>query len=215
MSRTATLEKPDEQFIALAKSISDQCRLNAVTWEIDQARLDILSSLLATAEEAYHANGNPSTCNHATATVKKAAFAELRRFLSAFIDYLVTNTSVPDDALAAMNLRSRTRPLRQLLPEPADVPIINVTHHHYEVTVYAVRNKHAQPGVHARRYHGIKIRWRFEDETTWHTELSSRRRCTLCFGHNDKARTIILSVSWINPRLQEGPCSDEISAVIG
>ncbi|MDR1259492.1 MAG: hypothetical protein LBK65_09510 [Tannerellaceae bacterium] len=154
--------------------------------------------------------------NHMTAMIKKAAFVELKHFLSTYINYLEANTSVPDEALAAMQLRPRKRTSRLPLPPPGESPVISVAHHHGELTVSAKRMDYGHPthGLQVKHYHGFKIRWRFEDETFWRNEISTRRRHTFHFDRQDRIRRIILSAAWVNPRLQEGPWSDEISEVI-
>jgi hypothetical protein len=216
MHRASTLEKPDEEFIVFAKSINNRCKQHHVEWEIDSARLEMLTSLVTVAEEAYHANSNRSLRNHATAVVKKAAFAELKHFLSAFINYLEANLSVPDEALAEMNLRSRKRAARLPLPAPDEAPVISVIRRNDEVTVYARRIGYGHPthGLQVKHYHGFRLRWRFEDETHWRTEISTRRRYTLNFDRRDGVRRIIFAAAWVNPRLQPGPWSGEVSEII-
>jgi hypothetical protein len=148
--------------------------------------------------------------------VKKAAFAEIKHFLSGFINYLEANLSVPGEALAAMGLRPRRHATRLPLPPPDEAPVISVTRHHNEITVSAKRMGYGHPtnGLQVKHYHGFKLRWRFEDETIWRTEISTRQRCTLHFYRRDDIRRIIIAAAWINPRLQPGPWSDEISEII-
>ncbi|MDR0348723.1 MAG: hypothetical protein LBH90_04415, partial [Tannerella sp.] len=62
---------------------------------------------------------------------------------------------------------------------------------------------------------GFKLRWRFEDETTYHFEISTRLRRTLFFGRENETRRVILSAAWVNPRMEEGPWSEDITEVIG
>jgi hypothetical protein len=218
MHKAATLEKPDEEFMVFAKSVNSQCKQHSTEWKIDQERLDTLTSLVTTAEEAYRANANFSTRNHVTAMIKKAAFIELKHFLSRFINYLEDNTSIPDEALAAMSLRPRKRTARQPLPAPDEPPVIAVTRRNDEITVYVRRKEYGHPtkGLQIKNYHGFKLRWRFEDETVWHTEISTRQRYTLHFDcHDDEIKRIIFSAAWVNPRLQPGPWSKNVSEVIG
>jgi hypothetical protein len=88
---------------------------------------------------------------------------------------------------------------------------------HDEITVYVARPEHDQPtqGVKPTKYHSFKLRWRYEGETADRFELSTRLHYTLRFDREDETKRVILSAAWINPRLEAGPWSEDISEVIG
>ncbi|MDR1259128.1 MAG: hypothetical protein LBK65_07630 [Tannerellaceae bacterium] len=217
MHRAAILEKPDEDFLSFAKNINEQCRKHSEEWQIDRDRLDSLAVLVAAADVAFQASGNHATRNQITTVTKKTAFGELKRFLSGFINYLSGSTTVPDYALAEMHLRPRRQHSRQPLPPPVETPAINVIRVHDKLIVCAKRigNGHPTHGVQVKHYFGFRLRWRFEDETHWRTEISTRLRYTLSFDDKDETRRIILTAAWVNPRLQEGLWSAEMSVVVG
>jgi hypothetical protein len=49
----------------------------------------------------------PATRNLVTSIGKKSALAALKRFPGPFIDFLMSNLAVPDEALGVMGLRTR------------------------------------------------------------------------------------------------------------
>jgi hypothetical protein len=148
---------------------------------------------------------------------KNRAFGELKHFLSLFINYLEGNEMVPDDGLKDMHLRPRTPAGRQPLPVPVEAPMVTVARQHDELTVYVTRIEHGQPadGVQLKPYHGFKLRWKFEDETKWRFELSTRLHYILYFDRKDEGRRVILSVAWVNTRLHEGPWTEDMPQMIG
>jgi hypothetical protein len=208
---------PDELFIAYVGTINSQCSEHASAWNLDSTRLSTLQNLTTAAVSAYHANADPATCNLITSTNKKSAFGELKHFLSLFIDYLEGNLSVPDDALAIMSLRPRTHHSIQPLPRPDETPLLKVLKQHDEMTLYVNRSEFGHPVQSAtlKRYHGFKLRWRFEDETAWHVETSTRLHFTLHFDREDETKRVLLSAAWINPRLEEGPWTEDLTEVVG
>jgi hypothetical protein len=217
MRRSSFLERPDGQFIASANTIKDQCTQHAAEWHIDQERLNTLTVLTANANTAYEANSDRATRNHITATNKKAAFGELKHFLSIFINYLEGNLSVPDETLAIMGLRSREHHAHLPLPRPEETAAVTVVRQHDEMTVYVARAEQGQPTRSTTRasYRGFKIRWRFEDETAYRTEISTRLHYTIHFDRKDEGRRVVIAVAWVNPRLEEGPWSGDIAEVVG
>jgi hypothetical protein len=216
MHRKSTLERPDNEFIALANTIEAQCSEHAEEWDIDTERLSTLRSLTATAGDAYEKNSDRATRNHLSVTRKKNAFRELRLFLSPYINYLLGNLSVPEEALATMSLRPRRRTARLPKPRPVDAPLVKVDHQRNEIKVYVTRPDLGHPTQSTSResYAGFKLRWRFDTETADHIEISTRLHHILFFTREDEARRIHLSAAWINHRLEEGPWSDTLTEII-
>ncbi|MDR3140908.1 MAG: hypothetical protein LBU37_04175 [Tannerellaceae bacterium] len=208
---------PDGQFLAFVNTIYEQCKEHSASWGLDGARLASLYALIADASKAYQANSDRATRNHVTSVGKKRAFADLKGFLSIFINYLEGQETVPDAALALMSLRPRVRPGRRPLPVPTEAPLVSTAYRKDELVVYVARSEHGQPtqGVQLKPYHGFKLHWKFEEEVEWRLELSTRLRLTLYFNMKDEGRRIVLTAAWMNPRLQEGPWSDPITKVIG
>jgi hypothetical protein len=217
MSGRSTLEKPDEEFLSQAITIKDQCTEHATEWKIDTERLSTLTTLITTAVTAYEANKDKAKHNLITSTNKQAAFAELKSFLSPFIDYLLGNLSVPDEALSIMGLRSRKRRVHDTLPRPDEAPVLRVVKKRDEMTVYVSRTEQGHPTRTAKKkgYHGFRLRWRFESETGYRMEISTRLKLTLHFESKDETKRVIMSAAWINPRLEEGPWSADRTEVVG
>jgi hypothetical protein len=209
-------ELPDKEFLVYVNTIYDQCSQHSMTWNIDSALFNDLHSFLTIAQNAFEANASHATRNLVTSMEKKRAFSDLKHNLSIFINYIESNVLVPDEALAFMGLRPRTHTKHQPIPPPTEAPLLKIRQQHYEVTAYVTRVEYGQPtqGVQLKPYHGFKLYWRFEEEKNWHEVISTRLHHTLHFDHSDKGRSIVMAVTWVNPRLEEGPWSDEVTEII-
>jgi hypothetical protein len=216
MYRRSTLSKPDAPFLALANGINEQCTEHATEWGLSPTRLSTLNTLTQKANTTYAANNDRPTRNLITTANKRAAFNELKHFLGPFIDYLESNLDVPDDALAYMGLRSRTRHAHEPLAAPTEAPVVSITARHGEIVVYVARPEHGHPthSARMRNYHGFKLRWRFEGETEDRTELSTRLRHTLRFHRDDEGKRVVLAAAWVNPRLEAAPWSEDRPIVV-
>jgi hypothetical protein len=213
----STLNKPDAEFLAQVNAIKEQCTENAMAWDIDQTRLMTLTHLTDSANTDYENNSNPITRNQVTSAKKKASFGELKHFLGPFIDYLEGNLNVPESALAFMGLRPRTHHAHAPLPVPPVAPVATLVRQHDEITVYVAQPEHSQPtqSVNPKRYHGFKLRWRFAGETEDRFEITTRLHFTLHFDRADEGKTVILAAAWVNPRLEAGPWSPDVTEVLG
>jgi hypothetical protein len=85
------------------------------------------------------------------------------------------------------------------------------------MTVYVSRSELGHPTQSATRpkYRGFKLRWKFEGETMYRTEVSSRLHFTLHFDQEAETKRVVLSGAWMNARLEEGPWSEDIVEVVG
>jgi hypothetical protein len=214
--KRSTLQRTDEQFLAIANNINEQSVAHASEWRLDPEQTAMLQTLTTNANVAYAANNNPASKNHITSVDKQFAFGELKRFLGTYINFLEGNIHVSDEALAVMQLRPRSHPARHPISLPTIQPVISVVRKHGELTVYV-----AQPQIHPTssiapgNYHAFALQWKFEGETEYRTVISTRLHHTLFFDRKDETRRVILSAAFVNPRLQPGPWSDEITEVSG
>ena len=115
-----------------------------------------------------------------------------------------------------MGLRSRAHHKHEPIPAPDEPPVLTVMHQHDELNLYVSREEHGQPtrSIRPANYHGFKLRWRFEDETEFHTQISTRLHVTLYFEREDATKRVVMSAAWVNPRLQEGPWCEDVIEVI-
>ncbi|MDR1097510.1 MAG: hypothetical protein LBL57_05200 [Tannerella sp.] len=216
MYNVGYFDQTDEDFIAHVNTILDQCTLNKEVWMLDPERLSTLTYLTTSANTAYKANIDKAKRNLLTSAHKKAAFGELKPFLSLFVSYLEITSSVPDEALESMSLRPRHHHKSEPIPPPEEEPVLTTVRRHGEITAYVSREElgHPTESVTRPKYHGFKLRWRFVGETEYHIELSTRLHYTIFFEREDATKRVELEAAWINPRLQEGPWSDTITEVI-
>ena len=216
-NKGGAFDQPDGQFLAHANTVNDQCKTHAVEWKLDPERLASLNLLVTNANTAYAANSDTAARNLITSTNKKIAFGELKHFLSLFVDYLEGTLSVPDEALAVMGLRPRTHKAHEPQSRIEDAPMLKVVKLHDEMTVYVAQTElgHPTQSTKKKKYFGFKLRWRFEDETHYRIELSTRLHFTLHFDREDETKRVIIAAAWINSRLEEGPWSEDITEVVG
>jgi hypothetical protein len=212
-----TIKRTDSDFLSQAKGIAAECNAHKIDWDIDTDRLNGFISLLTNANNAYTANSDRTTKNAITSAIKKAAFGELKHYLGTFVSYLEVNNSVPDAALAAMGLRPRHQPVHLPSPPPAEQPAILIKKQHDEMTVYVSRPRYDQPNSTVAPVHacGFMLRYRMEGDAQYQTAISTRLHHTLFFEQSDDGKRVYLAAAWINSRLEPGPWSREISAIIG
>ncbi|MDR0728767.1 MAG: hypothetical protein LBF19_01405 [Prevotellaceae bacterium] len=207
----------DEEFIFWALNLTARCTERQEEWGLNPASVQKLNELMRTAEEAYRNNLSPETRNHISVTFKKDGIAALRSFLSAFIPTLRSNEAIDESGLAALALPSRQRHNRQPLPPPAEEPQMQVTAipgYGVRVSVRRPQHGHATASRTRKAYHGFVVRYRKEGSEEWHSEYSTRLHANLAFSDEDSGKRLALMAAWINPRLQHGPWSSEITVLI-
>jgi hypothetical protein len=208
------IKRTDADILNQVNTIAAECNSHNGEWNIDNDRLNTFTLLLTNANSAYAANGDLVTKNAITSANKRAAFGELKHYLGIFVNYLEVNDSVPDAALAAMGLRPCHQPTRHPLPCPNEQTVITVRKQHDEMPVYAARPKHGHPASTAESAHhyGFMLRYRKEGGNEYTVVVSTRLHHTLFFERADEGTR---SAAWVNPRLEAGPWSEEISEIIG
>jgi hypothetical protein len=215
MHRGGYLPRRDAEFLPWAENIKAQCAANAA-WQIANDDMVELSALCDAARSAYDANNNPQTANRQTSLEKRMSFERLKRFLSTFITALEVNKRVSDEAIQAMGLRPRAHHAHLPLPRPTEAPDITAVHgEHCSVTVYAGASQKGHPSAYSGKgYHGIRVRYRVEDQTEWKERMESRLHATLLFDESDQAKRVTITAAWLNPRLEAGPESEAVTVVI-
>jgi hypothetical protein len=213
----STLNKTDPDFIAFANAIGKECTDHQTEWGIDANKIADLQHLLDEANQAYAINKDRVKKNAGTAADKRQAFANLKHFLSRFINYLEATDTVPDIALAALHLRPRHRQAYHPLPRPNDPLTLSITIHRGEMTLRALRPSHGHPtaGIGRLHHHGFMIQYRIEDEDKYRVAISTRQRHTLFFDPTDRGKHVHIIAAWVNPRLEPGPWSEEYIEIIG
>jgi hypothetical protein len=213
----STLQKPDEQFLAQANTISTECHEHEVEWKVDEEQVQTFDVKLNAANAAYAANKDLSKKNATTSEHKKATFAELKNFMGLFINTLEGNTRIPDEALARMQLRPRHHHVFEPLPRPKELPVFSIRKQHDEITVYVAKPEYDQPAatIAPGHYHGFALRYKKEGDADYQTVVSARLHHTLIFEPEDDGKRLFFSVAWVNPRLETGPWTMETSEIIG
>ncbi|MDR2126979.1 MAG: hypothetical protein LBP63_09140, partial [Prevotellaceae bacterium] len=102
-------------------------------------------------------------------------------------------------------------------PRPDKKILLSIIKQHDEMTIYAALPElgHPTSSVGPSEYHGFIIRHKLEGEEKYQTVVSTRLHHTLFFDHADEGKRVLISAAWVNPRLEPGPWSDEISEIIG
>jgi hypothetical protein len=205
----------DGEFLAWAQNIAARCGENA-QWQIPAEDMAELTALAAEAAAAYAANSNKELANKQSSTLKQRSFEALKRFISTFTAALQVNRHIPDEAIEAMGLRPRAHHFHEPLPVPQEAPDITAASgHHRSITIYAASGQKGHPSAHANKgYHGIRVRYKVEGSQQWQTQMESRLHATLYFGEEDIAKSVTITIAWLNPRLEAGPESDALTMII-
>jgi hypothetical protein len=213
-SETAPAKEPE--YLGWAQNIIKTSETNAQEWGIQAGWLIQLRDFYQTAQTAWDANNNPATKSHTTVTAKNAAIAKLKGQISLFINFLESNTRVPDEALAAMNLRPRHPHAHLPKPVPVEAPVLTViTGQHHDVTAYVSTLQHGHPTEYlGAGYHGFLLKYQFEGDTEVHQLVSTRKHRTLVFDEGKEGKYIKLSAAWVNARIEPGPWSEEVRELV-
>jgi hypothetical protein len=211
------MPRKDAEFIAWAKTIDRDCTENSGIWQLDPTLLHQFNDLVVTANAAYENNADKELRNRATVKAKDAAFAALKLFLSTYVNTLEGNTNIPDEAIVSMGLRPRHPHAHQPIPVPTEAPILTaVVGQHHDTTVYVSTLQHGHPTEFLKdgKYAGFVLKYLVEGETQWQTVVSTRLHYTLIFTDAEEGKHIRLQGAWINPRIQNGPWSEEVRELI-
>ena len=207
----------DGEFIAWARTIYNDCEKNVETWKIDMDQLTQFSNLVAIAEDAYRQNVNKEFRNKASVSIKDAEFLRLKQFLQTFINTLEGNLNIPDEAITSMGLRPRHPHAHQPIPVPTEAPVLTaVVGQHHDVTVYVSTLQHGHPTEFLKdgKYAGFMLKYLVDGETQWQSVVSTQLHYNLIFTDADEGKYIRLQAAWINPRIQNGPWSEEVKELI-
>jgi hypothetical protein len=216
MHAQSVLQKPDAKFLSQATTINEQCHQHVPKWGMTSDDLIPFDILLANARGAYDLNIERATKNATTAMLKRTAFGELKSYMGMLINTLEGNSKVSDGDIELMGLRPRHPHAHQPLPRPNKTIVISVRRQHDEMTVYAMRPEENQPTatVGPSQYFGFALRIKVEGEPE-RIVISTRLHYTVFFDRADEGKHVTLSAAWVNPRLEEGPWSEEITEIIG
>jgi hypothetical protein len=212
-----TLPRKDEEFMNWALSIKRYCAEHQTLWNLSPETLQEFDTLSNVAHTAYQENNSSDTSNRISSANKRAAFAELRKFLQFFVYILRANKSIDESDLEVMGIPSRKRHVRHPLPVPHEAPqmhVVTMSGHEVKVSVRVPQHDHATKSLTRKAYHGFVVRFRKEGEDDWHEEYTTRLHTNLIFNSEDEGKRLILAAAWINPRLQHGPWSGDIHTVV-
>ncbi|MDR1268982.1 MAG: hypothetical protein LBK82_05605 [Planctomycetaceae bacterium] len=186
-------------------------------WGLDPTLLQQLNTSLGIAETTYQINIDKAVKSKTTTSAKNAAFVVLKQFLSAYVNLLEGNLLVPDDAIHNMGLRPRHPSAHQPLPIPDEAPVlVAIVGQHHDVTLYVSTLQHGHPTEYLKngKYAGFILKYLIEGETQWQTVISTQLHYTLIFTDAEEGKYIRLQAAWVNPRMQNGPWSEEVRELI-
>jgi hypothetical protein len=211
------MPRKDGDFIAWAKTIYHDCHEYAEQWEIPSEVIAQLSDLVDLADEAFQTNSDKERKNKASVSAKDAAFLSLKQFLQAFINTLEGNLAVPDEAITAMGLRPRHPHAHLPDPVPTEAPVLTViVGQHHDVTAYVstLQKGHPSEFLAKGKYAGFILKYLVDGEIQWQSIISTRLHYTLIFTDAEEGKHIKLQAAWVNPRMQNGPWSEEVRELI-
>jgi hypothetical protein len=217
MPRKTTQPRTDAEFVDWAKMVTSHCTTNLSAWGISQAFITDLGGKVGSAIDAYTKNSDPSTKNRTTVATKNETFRILRETMSVVVPALVSNTKISNDELAQMGLPTRIHHYHGPLPVPANAPNVEVhSGEHHVVDVYVSNPQLGQVTSYLKdpEDYGFVMRYKLEDEETWHEKNYTKLHTRLIFEDKDVKKNLSIMVAWINPRLEHGPWSDTITVIV-
>jgi hypothetical protein len=205
------MPRKDGDLLDWVDNIVNQCEENQSEWNLETMLVGLVKLAAANARAAYNANRDPGTKNHLTATAKQAAFLELTNQARLLVSNIRGSSSVPESALAAMNIRPRHPGAHQPKEPPTEAPALTVlAGDHHDLTAYVATLQHGHPTEYLsdQSYHGFVLEYRFEEEEKYTRVYSSKLHYTLLFDEGDVGKFIYSRAAWINGRFQLGPWSE-------
>ena len=178
--------------------------------------------------DAYNAWLNKPTRDKVKVEALKFAEAALLRFLRAtVVPYMIADTvNVSDDTLAALGIRPRSYSHHSPIPAPQISPAINVLtgqNHDAKVVVFEPLDGGAiKYLVSSKGIKGCRVDWRLATtpesaevaESIWESTYLTRMKHQFVFPSEMAGKRIEFRAAFTNPRLEIGPWSDVVSAII-
>jgi hypothetical protein len=217
LHRNGYMPTKDGNFIAWAKTIYRDCAENATTWQLDQILLTQFNELLEVAESCYSSNSDKELRNRATVKAKDGAFTELKHFLAMYVNTLEGNTNITDEMIESMGLRPRHPHSHKPIPAPTEAPVLTaIVGQHHDVTLYISTLQHGHPTQHIKdgKFAGFMLKYKIDNDTQWETVIATQLHYTLFFKDEDEGKHVFLKAAWVNPRMQNGPWSEEVRELI-
>ncbi|MDR1480214.1 MAG: hypothetical protein LBJ00_14860 [Planctomycetaceae bacterium] len=211
------MPRQDAEFISWSKTIYRDCTENAAVWNLDMTLLGQFGELLEDAEAKYQDNVDKELKNRATTKAKDGAFATLKRFLKAYVNLLEGNTEIPDESIVSMGLRPRHPHAHEPIPAPTEAPVLTaIVGQHHDITLYASTLQHGRPTKFLTdgKYAGFMLKYRIDGEAQWESLISTKLHYTLIFTDEDEGKHVFLKAAWVNPRMQNGPWSEEVKELV-
>ncbi|MDR1957720.1 MAG: hypothetical protein LBQ54_01510 [Planctomycetaceae bacterium] len=95
-------------------------------------------------------------------------------------------------------------------------PPVAARDQHHEVTVYVSTRLHGHPTEYLKdgKFYGFLLKYKIEGEPEWQQAVSTRLHHTLIFGEEEEGKDVLLQAAWVNPRIQNGPWSEEVRELV-
>jgi hypothetical protein len=100
---------------------------------------------------------------------------------------------------------------------PTEVPVLSaVVGQHHEVTVYVSKPQLGRPVEFLKnpKYYGFTLKYKVENASEWTQIVSTKLHYTLVFDEHCQGKFLLLHAAWVNPRIQNGPRSEEVRELV-
>jgi hypothetical protein len=215
MARTIPIK--DGEFINWSKGFTVNCSEHMETWKLDKVIFTALVALVTKAENAYKTHMDPMKTGRATTAAKNLAFAEAKAALSSFIKKMEVNDNISDEEIEGLGLQPRKHVHHRPIPVPGESPnLVAASTKHYDIDLYVSIPEEGRPARYMKKkgFHGVLIRYQLEGSDHWREKPSTKLRVSLVFDEKQVGKRLLVTASWLNPRLQNGPWSDPLSLLI-
>ncbi|OAV68406.1 hypothetical protein Barb4_02077 [Bacteroidales bacterium Barb4] len=198
--------------------VCKQCVADAAVWKLNAEMMTQFKNLSALANTLYIANADTAKKNKETRLYKDATFKALKEFIrNVLYPTLKANSLVADVDLVLMGFPSRGFTAHEPIPVPEEVPVLTTdVGKHHGITVYAglKQKTHLTDSQRRSGIYGFKLKYLVDGETVWQELTSTSLKHTITFPAEYEGKHVEFIAAWVNPRLQEGPWSDTVKALI-
>jgi hypothetical protein len=220
MSTKDFIPQADRLFLVWIKTLYANLQQRGGAWNVPQAEIIELNSLLTAFVNALAITDEPSTRTKVTVKTKNVARKSLESKARMTVKaYLIYNPLVSDSEREAMNL-----PIHKTSRTPADIPryFPEVEVRMPSPGVIEIHFRDSQTGKRLKPagVHGVEIVWVISGKppVDWkellHSVFCTRTPLRLTFEGPERGQTVYFALRWENTRGEKGPWTEILSAII-
>ena len=220
------IPRPDGIFNGWANKLADLVNRNVATWNINDAEVNELNTLLATWNDAFASGGKmlKSTRTSELVNKKTTARKELVKFIRVFVKrWFILNPALTDANRISLQVSVKKKNYARE-HKPTTIPFVEIFTKKGAVIEFNFKQIANEAGVSHRgkpvHTHGMKIYYKIDDPAP-----ASFKDCNnsititkspylLEMDHEDIYKKIYCYCCWVNYRQQEGPMTPMYTTMV-